>query len=269
MRTAYFLSGPGGDLFCLDRRATPEHGTVLLVPPFAEELNKSRRMLALAGEALMAAGFSVILADLHGTGDSAGDFGDARWQTWLADLDSVATHLAEQGRSLTGLLSVRSGSLLAQDWLGRGPRPLDCWVAWQPVVNGDQFLTQFLRLRSMAAKFAGQDEPVKVLKERLAAGEALEIAGYRLASELATSLGMAHAGKLPVPPVNALHLLEIAAEAGAPSLPVAQLAETWRGAGRNVRAEVLAGESFWASNEIAEVPALVAATVAAFQGARS
>jgi len=52
-------------------------GAYQYVAPFAEEMNKARRMAALQARAMSAAGYAVLCLDLHGCGDSAGDFADA------------------------------------------------------------------------------------------------------------------------------------------------------------------------------------------------
>src|SRR5882672_8203208 len=73
--------------------ARPTHsprGAVLYVHPFAEEMNKSRRMAALQSRALSAAGFAVLQLDLFGCGDSSGEFGDATWDDWVADIVEAA-----------------------------------------------------------------------------------------------------------------------------------------------------------------------------------
>ena len=51
---------------------------VLYLHPFAEEMNKCRPMLALTARQLAARGVQVLAVDLHGTGDSSGEFRDAR-----------------------------------------------------------------------------------------------------------------------------------------------------------------------------------------------
>jgi pimeloyl-ACP methyl ester carboxylesterase len=48
------------------------------VHPFAEEMNKSRRMAALQSRALAAQGYAVLQIDLFGCGDSGGDFATRR-----------------------------------------------------------------------------------------------------------------------------------------------------------------------------------------------
>jgi alpha/beta superfamily hydrolase len=87
----HFIAGHGGQLFALHFPSEKPSGRALLVlPPFAEELNKTRRMLSLAARALQNAGHEVLLVDLYGTGDSAGDFADASFRGWSADLQAAS-----------------------------------------------------------------------------------------------------------------------------------------------------------------------------------
>src|SRR5262245_21600498 len=70
-------------------------GTVLLLPPFAEELNKTRRMCARFARRLAGHGWRVVRVDLYGCGDSAGEFRDATWSQWISDLaGQIAKHPA-------------------------------------------------------------------------------------------------------------------------------------------------------------------------------
>ena len=77
---AFFLAadnGRAGQRLCIHhppRRGEPARGAVLHLHAFAEEMNKSRRMVALQARALAEAGFAVLQIDLHGCGDSGGDF---------------------------------------------------------------------------------------------------------------------------------------------------------------------------------------------------
>ena len=60
-------------LFCLFYPAQREIplGSILYVHPFAEEMNKSRRMAALQAHGLAQAGYAVLQVDLRGCGESA------------------------------------------------------------------------------------------------------------------------------------------------------------------------------------------------------
>jgi alpha-beta hydrolase superfamily lysophospholipase len=66
---AFFLPAASGQRFCLFHQPdslTAARGAVVYVHPFAEEMNKSRRMAALQAKALAAAGYAVLQIDLHG-----------------------------------------------------------------------------------------------------------------------------------------------------------------------------------------------------------
>ena len=97
----FFLESAPGRRFCLFHPpAGACRGAVLYVHPFAEEMNKSRRMAALQARALAAAGYGVLQIDLHGCGDSDGGFGEARWEQWHADLAAARAWLDDTHRAL-------------------------------------------------------------------------------------------------------------------------------------------------------------------------
>ncbi len=110
----FFLAGSRGALFAVyhpPAAGMTSRSGVLCAPPFAEELNKSRRMIAQQARRLAAAGFGVLIPDLYGTGDSAGDFGDARWEIWREDLARCAVWLRQRGHESLILWGVRLGGL--------------------------------------------------------------------------------------------------------------------------------------------------------------
>src|SRR5690606_27532247 len=87
-RRVFHLDTGRGKRFALltSPAASAPIGGLLFLHPFAEEMNKSRRMVALAARAFASAGWAVLQVDLAGCGDSEGDFADADWQTWLDDV---------------------------------------------------------------------------------------------------------------------------------------------------------------------------------------
>src|SRR5690606_16220497 len=69
------------------------------------------------------------------------------------------------------------------------PRP-ERLILWQPVLSGETHLTQFLRI-GVAADMFGSNRGSggsPGLRERLASGEALEVAGYDVVPELAQGI---------------------------------------------------------------------------------
>jgi alpha-beta hydrolase superfamily lysophospholipase len=91
-------------------------------------------------------GWRVVQRDLCGCGDSSGEFADATWSAWLADVDD------ELARCAPGLpvclWAQRAGALLAAAACGKQP-DVDL-LLWQPVVSGATHLQQFLRLHAGA-----------------------------------------------------------------------------------------------------------------------
>lgn len=263
-----FLPGCRGRLHAVHyapAAGVPERGGVLCLPPFAEEMNKSRRMLALTARRLAAAGWGVLLVDAYGSGDSEGEFVDARWDDWLDDYAACADLLRTRHPGRLVLWGVRTGALLAIELGTARAVTADAVLLWQPVTGGELALTQFLRLRIAAAMMAGTRETAGSLRERLAAGESLEIAGYELHPELAAALD---ARRLQAPADGVpLVWLELVAEPDRPPAAVGQrLIAAWRERGTRVECASMAGEAFWATQEITVVPALVEATVDGLDG---
>jgi len=266
--SGHFLDGAKGLLFALRRGPPDPRGCVLVVPPFAEEMNKSRRMITRVGQALDARGVATVLPDLHGTGDSAGEFADADWDGWCDDLVSTACWCEQHAGPVTGLLAIRLGCALACAERVRAALPsLRRVVLWQPVLDGKRFLSQFLRLRVAAAMAAGTQESAGELRRRLGEGKPLEVAGYPLSPRLADDLEkVAPPARLPAPPAETLWA-EVASGEGA-TLTAASVAavERYRVAGALVETEVVPGEPFWSSTEIVVNEALVARTEAFLAG---
>ncbi|MBT8144916.1 MAG: hypothetical protein KJO55_09465, partial [Gammaproteobacteria bacterium] len=86
---------------------------IVIVPPFAEELNKCRRMMALLGRAASDAGMGCCYLDLSGTGDSEGEFANATWQQWRDELESLLNWIElELPGVQIQLVGIRLGLLL-------------------------------------------------------------------------------------------------------------------------------------------------------------
>lgn len=265
---AAFIDGGRGALFRILYEPASQfvRGSVLYVHPFAEELNKSRRMVALQARRLTEQGYAVLVPDLCGCGDSGGDFADASWDIWLQDLGRCVESLRARYRAPLILWGLRAGCLLISDLLQTNEVVPAATLFWQPVINGEVHLTQFLRLRMAAGMMVGAKETTAQLRARLDAGEVLEVAGYDLSPGLAAPLALA---RLQPPTAGPLCWLEVS-QAEPPTFPPAstRVLDIWQQeglkAGQNafvrLQTALVQGEPFWATQEIREVPALLAAT---------
>lgn len=264
----FFLKTHPGERFCLYHQPDPaqaSRGAVLYVHPFAEELNRCRRMAALQSRAWAAAGYAVLQIDLYGCGDSSGDFGDAALPDWHSDLAVAIQWLRAKAGGPLVLWGIRLGALLALDHAAAGARAPDAVVLCQPVPDGAQHLKQFERVASAAritSGTAGRDCPPADRSTR-------EIAGYRIAPELYDAVAALNARSLT--PRAPVHWFESAIATGSPAtqgerdglrLPVAseQVIAGWRASGVTVVSHRYEGRPFWSSTEITECPALLSAT---------
>ena len=264
---AFFLDTLGGARFCMYHAPIgPCRGALVYIHPFAEEMNRSRRMAALGARALAAQGFGVLLLDLHGCGDSAGDFGDATWDGWLRDIACARAWIEERLERTAGLWGLRVGALLAVLHAQRAPVAPERLLLWQPVTNGSGYLNGFLRLRLAGELLAGGSDSggTEALREALGAGEPLEIAGYTLNPQRAAGLDAADARALG--PRCPIHWFEVIAAAARPLPPAAvRVADTWRLQGSRVDVHPVQGPQFWTAPETIDCPALLDATLACLE----
>ena len=268
---AFFLPmAAGGQRFCVARwpEAQAVRAWVIYVHPFAEEMNKSRRMAALQARALAAQGFGVLQLDLLGCGDSDGDFGDASWAKWLDDLLALAAWAMARQAAPLWWWGLRAGCLLAAEaaalWGGPGH-----FLFWQPVVSGSAALTQFLRLKVAGEAMSGQDrQRTGDLRVALQAGQALEVAGYVLPPGVANGLATASLAR----PAGAETLiwLETSHRPDPELLPASKVAlALWQAAPCRINSAAVSGPAFWQTVEIEDAPALISASTAAMTGMAS
>jgi uncharacterized protein len=284
----------GGQRFCVFHPAAHPRGLVLYLHPFAEEMNKSRRMAAMQARAMAGAGYAVLQIDLLGCGDSSGDFGDASWEAWIDDaalglkyLRTWAAQALEPNSNDPLLPSARlaelpvwlwghrAGCLLATDAAKRLNEACN-FLFWQPAASGKALLQQFLRLKVAGDLASGQGKAVMdEARRQLAAGEAVEVAGYLLSAGLAAGLERSTLE----PPIVAgtpgslarrLEWIEVSTRDDASLSPVAEkTVALWRAGQFVVRSQIARGPSFWQTQEIEDAPGLITQTLQALQGEAS
>jgi uncharacterized protein len=272
---AFFLQSPDplhsaqahSQRFCIYHPAqgAQVRSAVVYVHPWAEEMNKARRMVALQARALADAGHAVLLLDLQGCGDSSGDFGDATWAQWIADV-GLATRWLQQllPDAPLCLWGLRAGCLLATQ--AATQLNLHCdFLFWQPATQGKVLLQQFMRLKAAAEMQSGDaKQTMALLRAELDAGRAMEIAGYSVSAPLAQGLEAATLTP-PTTPRRVLWL-ETSTRPEPELLPASAAAvQSWRDAGQLVTSQVVNGPAFWQTQEIEDAPQLLQATLRGLQ----
>ena len=268
----FFLDASPGKRFCLyhpPAGSTLPNQAFIYLHPFAEEMNKSRRMAALQAKTFAATGYGVLQMDLYGCGDSEGDFGDATWDIWKDDVECAYRWLIQQGFTSVYFWGLRLGALLALDYAGKAGIDSSKFILWQPVVNGKSFLTQFLRLKlvnNLMSDNVDKISNVQGFREKLATDESLEVAGYTLSPAMATAIDALKLNQLIVKN-SEIYWFEITPDAGRGLSPAGvSVVEAWNQSGIDPKVVCIPGLSFWATQEISECPELLTATIEAFSG---
>jgi exosortase A-associated hydrolase 2 len=260
-RQAFFLPAGDGQRFCIftPAQGAAEKGAILYLHPFAEELNKSRHLIAQQIRLLATAGYSTLQIDLKGCGDSSHDFGDASWGDWLEDVRLAIAWLQAQTKAPLWLWGLRAGALLAAE-AGRHLGLACNFLFWQPATSGEVALQQFLRLAA-AAEWLGNEGrgAVERCKADLDSGKSVEIAGYRVSAELAAVLAVATLA--PPGQVGRVVWLDVSNSENSPIFRsiVATLAQ-WQQSGVATNHRQIGGPAFWQTAEIVSLPELLAAT---------
>ncbi len=242
----------------------PSLAGIVYVHPFAEEMNKSRRIAAMQSRALSMLGFTVLQMDLYGCGDSSGELADASIAGWRQDLDTGVAWIRQQGIAPLHLWGLRFGALLGLDWMSRSAQSgvIERVLLWQPVTSGDTHLSQFLRIgvASDMLSAGASSGGGAALRSRLKNGEIVEIAGYDINPVLATEMA---ALKLTSCNPGSRHVdwIEVSRDPAAGIGPAsARVVEEWGHRGVAVHAEVVPGASFWSTVEITDCDELIETT---------
>jgi len=262
------MSAETGTRFCILHQppaATAIRGAVVYIHPFAEEMNKSRRMAAMMSRSFAEQGLVVLQLDLYGCGDSSGELRDATLSDWIADIQSAFDWISQQGYGPVCLWGLRFGALLAVHWCRSAARVPQRLLLWQPVHSGATYLTQFLRLgvASEMLGAGGTGTGTAGLRKRLASGESVEIGGYDVSPALASDMEALQLAQ-PAPIGTAVDWFDIsAAHAKVPSIASRQIVDGWKAQGRDVSYWSITGDPFWTTVEITDCPDLLRATLAA------
>jgi exosortase A-associated hydrolase 2 len=278
---AQFLDGFDGGrrvaLWALPPNGMPSAGSILCIQPFLDEATLARRAIVAQALRLAARGWTTLVPDLYGTGDSDGETRDATFEHWRADLlraSRIARLRADGPHVVWG---VRMGALLAAELSVALDQLAQGYVFWQPPASGKALIDPLLKLAKVGAVArAGESagaasgaaasarvsagppaSPVtpEAAASSAAASNTIELGGYRLARVLVDELAaltmsppVAGTGSAPCPAL----MLGVQRNAGA-SMPapkaLSDLAERWLAAGSLASLRVVSGEPFWSSME--------------------
>jgi exosortase A-associated hydrolase 2 len=235
-------------------------GSVLYLPPFAEEMNRCRSHVVAHARAMASAGLHCLLLDFYGTGESDGSVADGDWSFWLDDAQAAANWLADRSKYAPLLWGVRTGALIAAE-LGHRMASIDtCAIKglyfWQPVLDGKQFINQYLRLRIASQLVrSGKRETSDSIRADLAAGKAVEVAGYPLTGRLASAVEACKLNSFPQPANIGINWLEFSSTSSL-TPQSRRVVEDWLASGSTIAVATVDCPRIWEVQEPVRAPEL-------------
>ena len=245
---------------------------MVFLPPWAEEANKSKRMMARLGQALAQQGYLTLVPDFFGTGDSEGDFREAEWHLWKDNVLDAVTWLRQQGCGPISLGGLRLGALMAAEMSREVPEPPEGILLWNPVTSGAQVLKQFLRLRLASGLGLGRYQPEESMDDLqglLSRGESVEVAGYEISPGMAQALQERELQGFPPPRAAPVQWMDLVAGPESAAPPASRgVVAAWEEGGRKVSHRTVTGTPFWSTQELVDVPGLIDLSVATMRRRR-
>jgi exosortase A-associated hydrolase 2 len=235
---------------------------IVYVPPFAEEMNRCRSLVAKQARSFAAKGYSCTIVDFFGTGDSQGELTEASLKIWHENIRLTIDALQREIDVPVVLWGLRLGGLIALDYAARASEPVQDIILWQPVNAARVYITQVLRQR--VASLMVRDLPpetTKQIRQRLEDGEEVEIAGYTVGDTLIREIEAIDVGSMSDLCTGKVFWLEHVAEPGkaigvAARGAIDRLVER----GNAVEALTFSDPPIWLIHERDFAPQLLAAT---------
>lgn len=253
MIQGHFVPSQAGNVFITQYSASsqPSAKTVLLLPSIFEEMNLCRAVLAKQAQFLNQHGVDVYCLDYFGCGDSQGEIIDANAEIWQQNIVDTVGWLKQNGVSSLSLWGMRFGALLGTQSLIAIQQilPVEQMIWWKPVVKGQQFMTQFLRLKQASSMMQGEQK-IK-WREHILEGNVTEVAGYEISANLLSSID-----KLLIPaqrPDKVLPILDVSwfeLSANKVTPVIQKIVDGWEGS--QISVNCFEGSAFWQIPEIFE-----------------
>jgi len=170
---------------------------------------------------------------------------------WLENLESGLWWLRNQPGAKRGMLGIRLGGILAAKLARTQPNSDLTLMLWQPVIDGRQYFTQFLRIR-IAAQMLRNDlskETTESLREQLAKGKGIEVGGYEIHPELAFAIEAESLESLAPSPRNPILWLEQRGSTSSGASFAQKLHDAWADAGIRPDVSFFDGPAFWQAQD--------------------
>lgn len=265
-QSCFYAMSSGQNFLSVTKAKTAMHAVVIL-PPFAEEMNKSRHIIKQCTKKLAEHNYYSFMLDNYGTGDSEGDLDTATIELWRTDLAILIQKIADWGFTSISFIGIRFGALQLFDLLNNTnlPLPIKQVVLWQPMFDAARFWQQFCRIKVAEAMANGDKLSQKQIEQQLEQGQIVEIAGYPINSSFVQSILQMESTLPAVLNNSPLSWFELS-KLDNVALPVQKVRDSLTEKCL-LHFKQIKADAFWQTSELAEANQLLALTINQFAGA--
>lgn len=256
LEIAYHGVSPQRIYSAFHRAPETKRTTLIVCPPFGQEMVTTYARLARVSKQLAMQGVSVLRYHPFGTGESDGTYADVTLESAVRDAveaQGLARERVAGGR--LGYFGLRFGATIAI--LAGSQQPVDFLVLWCPMPNLRQYFRDLLR--SQVTADAVQRSRTRTTQEMMAdldAGKSVDVLGYELSPALYHQMMAAQSLPEALPARRILYLARPTEEKSA--LPVV---ERWKKLGGQVDFQVIPETAFWENPGTAIPERFAAATL--------
>jgi alpha/beta superfamily hydrolase len=208
--TPFYFGSSSRPLFGVlhEARGSRARPGAVLCPPFGQEALRAHRSLRELAARLAEAGFPALRFDYSCSGDSAGEPGGARLETWVEDAVTAVEEVRDStGEARVVLVGLRLGAAVAA-LAARRAGDAAALVLWEPVVDGAPHLAG---LRAAHAAWMRDHAPGAPLSPD-------EVLGIPLPPGLASDLGGLRLNCAGAPPARRALVVESVPDSAGQSL---------------------------------------------------
>ncbi|MDX1732979.1 MAG: hydrolase 2, exosortase A system-associated [Halioglobus sp.] len=258
-----FLGEAGRRFFLTQFRAEAgPRAHVLFIPPFGEEMNRCRALVAEQSRLLAQSGYHCTVLDFFGTGDSEGELAQASLDIWYGNIELALNTLRREEPAPVVLWGLRLGALIAAGFVGSHEPDCREMLLWQPVTSGKRYINQLLRQRVASLVNSGlPPETTAEIRQRMQEGQRVEISGYFVSEPLVSeleALSLAAAGGAGI---DRIHWLEnIEQEGDTLSTAGGKMVDKLKEQGVDVQVSLFRGPPLWQLHKRDALPELMQQT---------
>ena len=186
----FYFNSDGYNLYAVYFQATDNirDENFIICHPFAEEKKNTQRFFVELARSICKIGYSVLLFDLRGCGDSEGIFSDTNISVWIQDINNSISYLQKTYNSnIISFIGLRFSAFLGL-LLAENKDKFKRIIVIEPVLDLKDYFSQIIRDNSIRKKLSNLIINKKNNIEKEDSRNLIDFDGYNINKEFYSNL---------------------------------------------------------------------------------